>query len=323
MTTWVEVLTAMVDGPSKPITGVVETILPEGHSETFGWAGAPPVVVGLPLRVRMWRDGSRLRVDLLDGTPAFRSDGESVWRFGSRGEPPLRAERRRIHYTGPGRTLIQVRPAGDWAGSDDFTRPTDKPIESVEFLGRAAWEVELAPPQHKPHPIQQVVDKETGAVLQSRNDAFGMSSSFVEFEVLDGVDAAFFSYDGPVVEDADRRQAQRQAADAEREEQCAWFRENVGATEVSIPVTLDARLDHVHRRDADGGFEATLRLPGHRHASLARRPRSDEPWELRWSGEVSRWSTAEFDWAVTLHDLPLDDAALASLQEQLQAPPAG
>lgn len=76
MTTWVEVLTAMVDEPSKPITGVVETILPEGHSETFGWAGAPPVVVGLPSRVRMWRDGSRLRVDLLDGTPAFRSDGD-------------------------------------------------------------------------------------------------------------------------------------------------------------------------------------------------------------------------------------------------------
>ena len=68
-------------------------------------------------------------------------------------------------HFGPGDVLIRTRSANEWTGSD-FTRPTDRPVREIDFLGRHCWEVELAPPSYKPAPIQLVVDVATGTVLE-------------------------------------------------------------------------------------------------------------------------------------------------------------
>lgn len=70
-----------------------------------------------------------------------------------------------VLYFGPGDVLIRTRSANEWTGSD-FTRPTDRPVREIDFLGRHCWEVELAPPSYKPAPIQLVVDVATGTVLE-------------------------------------------------------------------------------------------------------------------------------------------------------------
>ncbi len=67
-----------------------------------------------------------------------------------------------------------------WTG-DDFTRPTG-PAREVRFLDRSAWQIELAPPPRKPHPMQLIVDQQTGLLLREGNAAFG---TFTEWTSLD------------------------------------------------------------------------------------------------------------------------------------------
>jgi hypothetical protein len=73
------------------------------------------------------------------------------------------------------------RPGWDrWEG-DDFTQPVGRPVE-MTFLGRRAWQIELAPPKHKPHPLQVVVDTETGLLLRQSNPAFDTFHEWIELD---------------------------------------------------------------------------------------------------------------------------------------------
>jgi len=77
-------------------------------------------------------------------------------------------------------TLIRprdlVRPA-----DDDFTRPLG-PVEEVEFLGRPAWRVLLAPPPHKPRPVRQILDVVSGVTLAYRDPD---GAAVVEFTAIE------------------------------------------------------------------------------------------------------------------------------------------
>ncbi|GAA3970864.1 hypothetical protein [Gordonia caeni] len=318
MTTgWVEVLTRMVDGPVAPVTGVVETVDPE--PEFRMWFGELPVFVGFPPgAVRVWRDGAKLRVDLPDGTPVFRGDGDRSWSFdpAQPAQSPVSGPARRVHYTGPADMLVGLRDANDWARTDDFTRPTGRPIAEIDFLGRPAWEVELAPPEHKPYPIQLVVDRATGTVLEMRNDGAGVRASYVEFAQAD-VPHDWYTWDGPVLDVAERDAREGARFDEEQAGRRAWFAENVGAPEFTLPLALTFGEPSVHgaRPAADGTLEASLRsTTGNLHARLARRPHSPQPWDPAWDGDVERWSDGDFDWAFTVPGASLDDAARAAVR---------
>jgi hypothetical protein len=52
----------------------------------------------------------------------------------------------------------------------------------VSFLGRAAWEVELAPPAHKPFPMQIVIDAHSGLLLREANQAFDTYNEWAELD---------------------------------------------------------------------------------------------------------------------------------------------
>lgn len=310
----------MVDGPSAPVAGVVETIDP-AESHAIGFAGQLPVVAGLVGgRARIWRDGSKVRVDTLDGRPVFRADGERVWQFGADGEPPIVAPARRLRYAGPGKQLLllQTRPANEWAArNDDFTHPTDRPITTVTYLGRPAWEVELAPPQRKPFPIQLVVDQQTGTVLEVRNDGAAVRSSFVEFAVLDSVDDAIFTHEGPATSIEERDAEIRADAERAQRDRLDWFTANVGPQELTVPATLHLTVSQVNV-DGEGTLTASLESGrGMVNGVLARRARTTQPWTLRWSGATRRWSTDEHDWAAVVFGVSLDDESLAVLQRQL------
>lgn len=157
----------------------------------------------------------------------------TCWQFDRNHETPLASPRTALRYAGSGTELLTRREPSAYTG-DDFARPTG-PVGGTTFLGRPAWTVEPAPPPHKPHPIQLVVDAETGIVLQQRNDGFGTVDDGVEFVVGEHLDPALFTWDGPT----------RSADDQHAEFEARWEADQIGM--------------------------------------LARRPRSEQPWDLQWS----------------------------------------
>ncbi len=317
MVAWVEVLVKMVDAPSVPIQGTIRrTGLMEG---VVGFAGdIPPVFVSGLDDLQVWRDGSKIRVETSAGKPVVIGDGSQVWSFAYGGDVPIQGPQSQLSYQGPGSELLTSRPASGWVG-DDFTTPVG-PIDEIEFLGRACWSFDLAPPSHKPHPMQMVVDQLTGMVLEQRNDGFDHAVSFVEFTAGIPIDASIFEWTGDVtVPDRDfRRLSSVNTASlaARRQEELDWFRDNVTTAALTIPITADLDVVRLQSRNDDGEFVAMIGT-GPIEGRLARRRRSTLPWDEPWQDDAQTWSTPDHDWAIDLFGLILDDAALADLRQRL------
>jgi hypothetical protein len=321
-TPWVQVLVQMVHGPDAPARGVVRRVDPDNRPrQILGWASTASGLRRTPTagvdaaELRVWRDEMRVRVEKLDGTVVLLSDGTTCWRFESGRDRPVAAPADALLFLGNGTELLARRPAQEWVGND-FTRPVG-PITATVFLDRPAWEFELAPPPRKPHPMQMVVDQETGLVLQQRTYGLGVVDEWVELTVGEVFDESLFVWDGAADSAEDESRRMRAAGDERRAERRNWFRTRVTGESLLMEVVADLNVDYVHTfDDHTGAFEASL---GDRaiKGSLARRLRSSRPWELRWSGPVYRWSTADFDWAVAVHDTELPAAGLAALQARL------
>src|SRR4051812_27469487 len=183
----------MVDGPDLPVRGSISShpgADPSRHY--FGWAvlggQSPPVFAGFasavdaepgalppeepdpaeqqPVLTRVWQVGRRVRLERPDGRPSLIVGDTECWRFRGDDPVPVVSPSSAVIYQGNGTELLERRDANSFMGSD-FTRPAG-PVGTTTFLDRPAYTVELAPPAHQPHPIQLVVDAETGLVLQQR-----------------------------------------------------------------------------------------------------------------------------------------------------------
>ncbi|WP_207390436.1 hypothetical protein [Rhodococcus sp. ABRD24] len=316
MTAWVEVLVSMADGPSLPIRGVIRKTENEPERINFAFAGDAPMFVGIGGGdVRIWRERSKVRVETLDGQPLFITDGITAWRFEQPDGPPLHSSAGRVRYLGTGGELLINRPAHDWLG-DDYTRPAG-PIETVTFLGRDCWAVDLVPPPRKTGLLRMVIDRESGAVLSEGNDTAETRVAYIELSVGDPVDPELFTWTGPT-RDFDEEGRERAAVHrAERNEKREWFRTNVSDHLPNVRLAIPLRVEEVHTLDEEtGAFQASI-AAGFTSGMLARRPRSTEPWNLRWHNTAHRWSTDDHDWAVMVHQAELDGDALAALQDAL------
>ena len=319
---WVNLLTLMVHGPDLPVHGVLRSVGEDEYSE-MGWmASSPqdmPAFAGLrggatsgsvaEDPVRVWWDGTHLRVEELDGRINIVADAETCWQWEPGNDVPCVIPRRLLRL-GPGPVeLLQRRAAEDFLG-DDFTRPAG-PVGVTTFLGRLAWTVELAPPSHKPHPMQLVIDAETGLRLQQRNDGFGTREEWLAFERPGAFDPDLFRWKGPVRERLlhfDDSWAEHERDMAARR---AWFTANVAPIPLPVEIAVDV---HVHHREDDGSFEASIDRVG----SLARRPRSAEPWVLGWACIDHRWTTERWDWALHCYDGKLTERGLENLKAHLR-----
>ena len=90
-----------------------------------------------------------------------------------------------------------------------------------------------------------------------------------------------------------------------------WLESNgVGLLNLTLPLEL-----MLHEHADDGGFHASLRagLDG----SLARRPHSDEPWDLfmNWP-HMHRWTSNGWDWWLGTNE-PLSEELLAEIKARL------
>lgn len=290
---WMELLVLMVHGP-EPEPTVRGTI-------SLGPAAAD--------RYRVWRDGSRWRVESMDGAPRLIAGVDTVWRFAPDPVRPVETPRRADRDVEGAFELLVRREPGSFLG-EDFTRPAG-PIGTTQFLGRMAWTVALAPPPHKPWPVQLVVDAATGVVLQQRNDGFGTVQEWTEIVTGEPLDAELFTWTGPTTSPDDQaaewdRERQARAADDRQ-----WFARHVTDRSLTVELGLEVTL-HEHD-DATGAFEASLGPFG----ALARRSRSVAPWELGWSEVPVRWSTDRWDWAMTFFDVTPTASAITALQQTL------
>jgi hypothetical protein len=150
----------MIHGPAREdrVRGVIAAKINE-----------PKVTV---FRYRIARRGPLVRCETPEGRIHFIAGLETVWLRDPAASGVVALPRRRgVNPAPDDHDFGTARPTEDrWQG-DDFTIPTG-PEAAVTFLGRPAWEVELAPPPHKPYPLKIVIDAETGLVLRQANDAF-------------------------------------------------------------------------------------------------------------------------------------------------------
>ena len=336
---WLELMLLMVYGPGRVTgDGRVDVPDPSVHGvirsagggdlpgNSMGWfASSPagrPVMTGSDLPegatdARAWRDGDRVRVEAADGSPTFITDGTTTWTFDEfAGDGvPSASTGHPVSFVGYGTHLLARRDPMDFLG-DDFTRPTG-PARAVTHLGRPAWEVELAPPPHKPYPLRLVVDAATGLVLEQRVEAVGAVDAWTELSMGDPLDPSLFTWTGLVRSPEEERATGLAEHEAERAAGATWWDRYVGQRRqgVTVEADLDLSLTWVHEHDDDGSFHASLG-GDEQNVSLARRPRSSTPWNLHWWGNPTphRWSTQRWDWAFHWHEQALTGQGYAAVE---------
>ena len=270
--------------------------------------------------VLAFRDGPRARLADEAGRPWLLCDGTWVWRHeDENGAMGVQSYEGRDLWAGGASGLAGRR------GREDielfgFGTPIG-PIEATTLLGRKAWRFRFAAPPHKPFDMAVVVDDETGLTLEKR---FGHHSlaRWTSFETGVELPAELFRWDGPTVDVVEQQREREQDARGELERfqdlQATWFAANVTGEQIrvrgyDVEVTL-------HSGGDDGSFQASL--GGGLDAALARRPRSDQWWELDWSQVTHRWSDDTWDWALNEYEdrsPGLTSDQLAQLRNRLGA----
>ena len=309
--TWAELVTLMTHGPDLPHHGRIRHVDPDGEL-SFGWAQeedepGPLVARGDDTGVTVWADGGRLRLEDSAGAVTLICDGETVWHFEGPGEVPREGRPGQVVFGWAGTDLLERDTDERWRG-DDFTRPTG-PVGSTTFLGRAAWTVELAPPRHKPHPMQLVIDAETGLRLRQGNEAFGTVSEWTELVVGEPLDPTLFTWDGAYVTYQEQRDEQRATRLAEERDNDDWVRDHLGVSEVRVELSAALR---VWSHEPDGSFHGELEGVGH----LTRGPRGASRAHET-SPSAHTWSDESWDWELHAHEGRLAPGALERVQQQL------
>jgi hypothetical protein len=260
--------------------------------------------------VRVARRGSLMRVESLDHRPSLISGADTLWTFGG-GDVPVAHPRGRRTFSWAGDSVMHRPSLSRWEGND-FTSLTG-PITATTHLGRAAWSFELAPPSHKPYPLQMIVDAETGIVLSQANRDFGSVTEWLEIDLDTVLDPALFEWDGPARSRADwdaERDAEHQRDLAERQR---WLADR-GIAPLELTVHAEVMP---HKWHDDGSLYASINFS--MFGTLLRRPRSDEPWDDSDSVRHQhsyRWSDERWDWFLGM-ERPLGDDDLAALQSRL------
>lgn len=271
-------------------------------------------------RWRLARRGYLCRREELDGTLRRIDGADATWLRQADGSVIRRPHERDGHSAFAGVPIGGLEVGGHrpswsrWDGTD-FTRPTG-PVTATEFLSRPAYAVELAPPSHKPAPIQLVVDAASGRLLRVANEHFRTVAEWLSVEIGVELPDDVFVWDGPAQirswdDERDERVAEHEADMARRR---AWL-DARGIARLPLPAEPELLLNEWD--DASGAFFLTIRLRA--HGALARRPRSDEPWpqvETMNMENMRRWNDSRWDWCLA-GSFPVDEELLALLRVRL------
>ncbi len=305
--TWPELIILMCFGESEeePFTGILE--VDDRYDDEDG----------SPRRtLRVHKSGARYRVETLDGDLLYIRAADRGWRFRP-GSDTAGLVIDDDEYSGGSYDYAIARPNPTrWRGND-FTTPTG-PAARTTYLGREAWQVEIAPPPHKPAPATLVIDAATGQQLRWGNEEFGDVFRWTAIDY--GVELAdeLFTWDGPFgfaygdpEELPDDIRAMVERSDAEREQRARALR----VPSMTIQVTAEPEMSDV---GDDGSFHAMFDFAG--YVNVERRPHASTQWEDEDDREHSTWTAGGWDWRVRLSD-DIDPSQLAAIRAQLAEPP--
>lgn len=325
--TWPELIILMCFGETEetPFTGIVEVEDRYGFGAADGAAGdldVDDMEVDLPQTVRVHKSGHRYRVETLDGEVLYIKGADRAWRFTPGADAPGMVdfvEGEEMEFGSYGYAVERPDPTR-WRGNN-FTRPAG-PMRPTTYLGRDAWEIEIAPPPHKPVPITLVIDATTGMQLRWGSDRFGDVFRWIHVE--HGVYLAddLFTWDGPAfllysddysgMSDDMREEFER--ADAERAAKAAALR--LPDVRARVAGTMD-----VWGVEDDGSFHASIDFEA--FVILDRRPHQDADWDDEHDDTDGRtrheWSDGTWDWRLTVPP-GIDDAEAAEIRRQLSEP---
>ena len=192
------VLMALGDGPEPAVRGLVHARTLTPVSSQLRPTGPVQDVPGLgPCWVaestyRLLKKGPRLRREHLDGHVASLQEGMQHWIPDP--DQQVAAHLPAGYMTWPDQQLSERRPLRQW-DRGDFTQPT-RPPAATTFLGRAAWQVEVAPPPHKPFPLTYIIDDQTGMVLLAVGADGHQHVAWLELEVGCDLDDQLFAWSG-------------------------------------------------------------------------------------------------------------------------------
>ena len=294
---WLELMVRMIAGEreEEPFVGLLEV---STYDEDSPW----------PSVVRVFKDRGRYRVEDLDGavltirndehTFVFRTDGDDhrqdcdlpagvPHRYDNDGDGEYRP--------GAHAEFIERRPPTDWRG-DDFTTPTG-PARATTHLGRDAWEVELAPPDHKPSPLVLTIDARHGMTYEQRSISFGTLSRWRELAIVESHADQLFEWHGECVyyEVGLREVTDQDEAEWERERAERVAELGLGPIELRLPARM-----HPHEMSEDGSLFVSLDVRA--DGVLLRRPTSPEAWETDIDYRFEdRWSDGTWDWCAASH----------------------
>lgn len=255
-------------------------------------------------QIRVQKKGQMIRCERADGTPMLIRGPDFVWTW-DEGGVPIKWPGTRNLFHGPAYALTHRRELDEWSGND-FTTPTG-PVVATRFLDRGAWQVELAPPSHKPFPLSLIVDADTGLVLSQRNEGFGSVTEWQQLEVGADLSDDLFDWQGESRPPPDRTADHERDMAVRRE----WLSgQGIHALTLSLPAELMP-----HEWSEDGSFLASVEVG--LHATLLRRPQSREPWQTRlgWQRRYE-WRSGNWDWLLAT-DVDISENLLEQLKAQL------
>ena len=195
---------------------------------------------------------------------------------------------------------------------NDFSRPVG-PGRPAQIGGRVGWRFVLAPPPHKPAPLEVVLDDQTGVVLEYRSQGADYWETLTSFEVDVPIDEDRFTWTGEVdTEWNDERQAAEDRSRAVSDH--PWPSPRWWPTGMPLDV-LDGDVD-------EGWFIGWL---GDSSGRVLARWRPDSAVPRRLAGRIHelpfehRWQRDGWDWLLaTDEQLAPDD-----LQRIIESIPPG
>lgn len=305
------VLMGFGDGREDTLSGLLR--VREVNPVWDDWEGDEPVeqhpTLGRVLvhesALRIARRGNLVRVSRPDGRVSAIFGAETSWFCEDGSDTPVAHDAHTSSFGWAGAEFIRRLPPSRWEGTD-FTKLTG-PITETEYLGRPAYAFELAPPPHKPYPLQMIVDAETGLVLRKANRDFGSYEEWVEIDFNPELPNELFVWDGPTRPPRDW-EAEHAAEEADRQ---AWLDSRGLVVELAIHPEL-----RLHERDDETG-EFHLSIDVSVHGALIRRPVADPlPDDGRHYPHVYRWSDGRWSWVLST-TAPIAETQLALLKVQL------
>jgi hypothetical protein len=149
---------------------------------------------GTEFSYRVVRDGRRVRCTAMDGAVHVIAGTTTVWARSDNSSKLIieTVNPHLVHVPDDYDFGVRLFDWDRWQG-DDFTEPVGGPNE-VSMLGRPAWRVVLAPPPHKPEPMQIVIDQRTFLTLREGNEAFGTYHEWSELDLDPDIDDDAFTW---------------------------------------------------------------------------------------------------------------------------------